>query len=191
CLTVISVLMVSPNFTGAVNRSRSSPRSASAVPSNQPERFCCPLDTARVRIPWATRAPNGVWLANTAAVWSGLNPRVSPANREPPPPPPVRRPVTSTSPILKSSNKRPRDCIVPPVGCFDRAGRSGESRTPVPVEVAPDDHAQDLGGASPRQQKARVPEVALDRILHGEPVRGEDPGGLVGDLHPPRPRDAH
>src|SRR6267143_251669 len=60
---------------------------------------------------------------------------------------------------------------------------SGEGLAAVPVEIAPDDHAQDLGGASTGQEESRIPEIALHRILHREAVGGEDPRRLVGDLH--------
>ena len=67
-VTVIAVWMVSPNLTGAVKRIRSSPRSASVVPSNHPARFCWPLETASVRMPWATRVAKGVVLAYSSSV---------------------------------------------------------------------------------------------------------------------------
>src|SRR5207249_10270025 len=49
------------------------------------------------------------------------------------------------------------------------------------VEVPPDDDAQDLRGATAPEEEAGVPEVALDRVLGGERVRGEDARGLVAD----------
>src|SRR5712692_1952866 len=49
-----------------------------------------------------------------SSVWSGLKSPESPAKRETSLPSTVRQPVTSTSPTLKSSQWRPRDCIVPP-----------------------------------------------------------------------------
>src|SRR5262245_27358866 len=49
--------------------------------------------------------------------------------------------------------------------CLIGVSCSGRPQGRRPVEVAADDEAQDLRGAAAPEEEARVPEVALDRVL--------------------------
>src|SRR5712691_11809194 len=63
----------------------------------------------------------------------------------------------------------------PAAGRSPRASR--QRLAPAIVELASDDETEDLRGTAAGQQEARVAEVALDRVLHGQTVGREDARG--------------
>src|SRR5688572_25529488 len=137
----------------------------------------------------STMRSHSLFRVTSPATTSALAPalRISPAT--------VSRPAAFASLIATSAPSRAKRRAVaapiPPAAPVTRATFPDSlMRSPslkgggaIPVEVAANHDPQDLRRAAAGEQEARVAEVPLHRVLHGEAVGGEDARRVVGHLH--------